>query len=96
MPAMSEEYVSKTFPSDQFLIGKIKGWISEGYVSGLPRGAEFVKLLGKNQEPDGSYNLYYNIRFQGKLRLYKVNLIKLDSGIWLVTLIGMDQYVLEK
>lgn len=77
-PAMGEDYVSKTFPSNEILTKAI--------------GKDVQKIIGKYQNKDGRYEVFYRTTDNETAH---VELIKLDTDIWIMT--GRGQYkILQK
>lgn len=83
-PAMGEDYINKSFPSDEILY------------KAIGRKKE-QKLVGKKQNADGSYTVFYKYNEDRSDHLSSIELLKLDTNIWVVTYRGTGyQEILQK
>ncbi|MDH4267167.1 MAG: hypothetical protein OEW45_16170 [Deltaproteobacteria bacterium] len=78
-PANGEEYRSKDVPSDEILskAASFTAKLSNKY---------FLVIIGKKQEGDGTYDVYYALQSKGGAREIEINVMtvkKLDNDRWI-------------
>ena len=86
----SEPYINNNFPPDEILKKAAHDLVSYNV------GIDNIDIVGNYKSDEDRYVVYFNIYHIGKKEITPFNLMKLDTGVWIIGSQKSGEKILQK